>query len=40
MYNFKVYTLRDSSKKIIKLKEGESLKQELQRANIQETQIF
>ncbi|WP_176526482.1 hypothetical protein [Priestia megaterium] len=40
MYNIRVYTLRDGSKKIIKLKEGESFKQELQRANIQETQIF
>lgn len=40
MYNFKVYKLRDGSKRIIKLKEGESFKQELQRAGIQETQIF
>jgi len=40
MYNFRVYTLRDGSKRIIKLKEGESFKQELQRARIQETQIF
>ncbi|MGF9947211.1 hypothetical protein [Priestia megaterium] len=40
MYNFRVYTLRDGSKRIIKLKEGESFKEELQRAGIQETQIF
>ena len=40
MYNFRVYTLRDGSKKIIKLKEAESFKVELQRAGIQETQIF
>ncbi|MGZ0879284.1 hypothetical protein ACWZQY_025280 [Priestia megaterium] len=40
MYNFRIYTLRDGSKRIIKLKEGESFKQELQRAGIQETQIF
>ena len=35
MYNFRIYTLRDGSKRIIKLKEGESFKQELQRAGIQ-----
>ncbi|MFE0566776.1 hypothetical protein ACFW1D_30620 [Priestia megaterium] len=40
MYNFRVYTLRDGSKRIIKLKERESFKEELQRAGIQETQIF
>jgi len=40
MYNFRVYTLRDGSKRSIKLKEGESFKEELQRAGIQETQIF
>lgn len=40
MYNFRVYTLRDGSKRIIKLKEGESFKEELQRAGIQEKQIF
>ncbi|MGE7718447.1 hypothetical protein [Priestia megaterium] len=40
MYNFRVYTLRDGSKRIIKLKEGESFKEELQRAGIQKTQIF
>ncbi|MCP1452350.1 hypothetical protein [Priestia megaterium] len=40
MYNFRIYTLRDGSKRIIKLKEGEPFKQELQRASIQETQIF
>ncbi|MEN3772967.1 hypothetical protein [Priestia megaterium] len=40
MYYFRVYTLRDGSKRIIKLKEGESFKEELQRAGIQETHIF
>ena len=40
MCNYRVYTLRDGSKRTIKLKEGESFKQELQRAGIQETQIF
>ncbi|MGG0592581.1 hypothetical protein ABEY80_22450 [Priestia megaterium] len=40
MYNFRIYTLRDGSKIIIKLKEGESFEEELQRAGIQETQIF
>ena len=40
MYNFRVYTLRDGSKRTIKLKEGESFKQELQRAGLQENQIF
>ncbi|MFP3669831.1 hypothetical protein SB717_32465 [Priestia sp. SIMBA_032] len=40
MYNFRVYTLCDRSKRIIKLKEGEPFKEELQRAGIQETQIF
>lgn len=40
MYNFRVYTLRDGLKRIIKLKEGESFKEELQRARIQETQVF
>ncbi|MED3855585.1 hypothetical protein ABEU98_30965 [Priestia megaterium] len=40
MYKFRVYTLRDGSKRIIKLKEGESFKQELQRAGLQENQIF
>ncbi|WP_016766018.1 hypothetical protein [Priestia megaterium] len=40
MYNFRVYTLRDGSKRIIKLKEGESFKEKFQRAGIQETQIF
>ncbi|MFE7083702.1 hypothetical protein [Priestia megaterium] len=40
MYNFRVYTLGDGSKRIIKLKEGESFKKEFQRAGIQETQIF
>ncbi|WP_394223747.1 MULTISPECIES: hypothetical protein [Priestia] len=40
MYSFRVYTLRDGSKRIIKLKEGEAFKEELQRAGIQETQIF
>jgi hypothetical protein len=40
MYNFRVYTLRDGSKITIKLKEGESFKQELQRAGLQENQIF
>ncbi len=40
MYNFRVYTLRGGLKRTIKLKEGESFKQELQRAGIQETQIF
>lgn len=40
MCNLRVYTLRDGSKRTIKLKEGESLKQELQRAGIQENQIF
>ncbi|WP_280166728.1 hypothetical protein [Priestia aryabhattai] len=40
MYNFRVYTLRDGSKRIIKLKENESFKEEFQRAGIQETQIF
>ncbi|MEB2266107.1 hypothetical protein LAV77_14975 [Priestia megaterium] len=32
--------IRYGSKRIIKLKEGEPFKQELQRAGIQETQIF
>ncbi|MEB4861333.1 hypothetical protein [Priestia megaterium] len=40
MYNFRIYTLRDGSKRIINLKEGESFEEELQRAGIQETQIF
>lgn len=40
MCHYRVYTLRDGSKRTIKLKEGESFKQELQRAGIQETQIF
>jgi len=40
MYNFRLYTLRDGSKRVIKLKEGESFKEELHRAGIQETQIF
>ncbi|UYP07392.1 hypothetical protein [Priestia megaterium] len=40
MYNFRIYTLRDGSKRVIKLKEGEPFKEELQRAGIQETQIF
>ncbi|MGG2091012.1 hypothetical protein ABFY59_29460 [Priestia aryabhattai] len=40
MYIFRVYTLRDGSKRFIKLKEGEPFKEELQRAGIQETQIF
>ena len=40
MYDFRVYTLRDGSKRIIKLKEEELFKEELQRAGIQETQIF
>ena len=40
MYKFRVYTLRDGSKRTIKLKEGESFKEELKRAGIQETQIF
>lgn len=40
MYNFRIYTLRDGSKRIIKLQEGEPFKEELQRAGIQETQIF
>jgi len=37
MYNFRVYTLRDGSKRIIKLKEGEAFKEELHSADIQET---
>jgi len=40
MCNFRIYTLRNASKRIIKLKEGESFTQELQRAGIQENQIF
>ncbi|MEH7361486.1 hypothetical protein [Priestia megaterium] len=40
MYNFRIYTLCDGSKRIVKLKERESFKLELQRAGIQETQIF
>ncbi|MGG3158802.1 hypothetical protein ABEP50_24445 [Priestia megaterium] len=40
MCNFRAYTLHDGSKRIIKLKEGESFKEEIQRAGIQETQIF
>ncbi|PFW75734.1 hypothetical protein COL23_13665 [Priestia aryabhattai] len=39
VYNFRVYTLRDDSKRTIKLKEGESFEQELQRVDIQETLI-
>ncbi|MET3689770.1 hypothetical protein ABIC37_005320 [Priestia megaterium] len=40
MYNFRVYTLREGSKRIIKLKKGEAFKEELQRGGIQKTQIF
>ncbi|WP_394557973.1 hypothetical protein [Priestia aryabhattai] len=40
MNYYRVFTLRDGSKRKIKLKEGESLKEELQRAGIQENQIF
>lgn len=39
MYNFRVHTLRAGSKRTIKLKKGESVKQNLQRVGIQETQI-
>lgn len=40
MNYLRVYTLRDGSKRTIKLKEGETFKSELQRAGISENQIF
>ncbi|MEW4242323.1 hypothetical protein Q0N51_25350 [Priestia megaterium] len=40
MNYYRVFTLRDGTKRKIKFKEGESLKEELQRAGIKENQIF
>jgi len=40
MNYYRVFILRDSSKRKIKLKEGGSLKEKLQRVGIQENQIF
>ena len=40
MKYLRVYTLRDGTKKTIPIIEGESLREELQRAGIKETEIF
>ncbi|MGG3123122.1 hypothetical protein ABEP18_21335 [Priestia megaterium] len=40
MNYYRVFILRDGSKRKIKLKEGGSLKEKLQRVGIQENQIF
>ncbi|MHC5534686.1 hypothetical protein [Priestia megaterium] len=40
MNYLRIYTLRDGSKKTIPIIEGETLKEELKRAGIKETQIF
>ncbi|WP_176524242.1 hypothetical protein [Priestia megaterium] len=40
MKYLQVYTLRDGTKKTIPIIEGESLREELQRAGIKENQIF
>ncbi|MEH6867934.1 hypothetical protein [Priestia megaterium] len=40
MNYLRIYTLRDGSKKTIPIIKGESLRKELQRAGIKETEIF